>query len=132
MFGMSGVGSRMPRGAALAWSWRLPLRNATSEAAANAEIRGFLRRETGEDWAHISVAIADRENIDLGDVPAFLRDGAPPVAPAPAAAADASACDPSTRSSTSWSMPGGVLARGPEALRQTHPKRKRDGERFGV
>ena len=44
------------------------------EAAANAEIRGFLRRETGEDWAHISVAIADRENIDLGDVPAFLRE----------------------------------------------------------
>ena len=47
---------------------------ADGEAAANAEIRGFLRRETGEDWAHISVAIADRENIDLGDVPAFLRE----------------------------------------------------------
>ena len=49
---------------------------------------------------------------DGGAAPAFLRDGAAPVAPAPAAAADASACDPSTRSSTSWSMPGGVLARG--------------------
>ena len=47
-----------------------------ADELANGAIRAFVRRETGEDWAHLSTSIADREAIDLADVPKFLRDRA--------------------------------------------------------